>query len=158
MIFILSCIILLFLFFNFFLKKNDIWNAMFLFTFAFTMCGTLNEDVYKFIFLMPHEWIILITFIFLLQLGMVKKRRYPLAITWIDKLFMFYLATAVAIPFLANAGSDARKVTQEESANANGEATAMRRKVRRSMRELIGGLPSWWARGAPRVAAPVPRW
>ena len=103
MIFILSCIILLFLFFNFFVKKNDIWNAMFLFTFAFTMCGTLNEDVYKFIFLMPHEWIILITFIFLLQLGMVKKRRYPFAITWIDKLFMFYLATAIAIPFLANA-------------------------------------------------------
>ncbi len=76
---------------------------MVLVTFTFTMCGTLNEDVYKFIFLMPHEWIILITFVFLLQLGMIKRRRYLFAITWIDKLFIFYLGTAIVLPFLVNA-------------------------------------------------------
>jgi len=83
-------------------KKNGDSYLMFMVTLAFTMCGTLNEDMYKFIFLMPHEWVIAITLGLLLLMGMAKRRRYVFAITWIDKLFLFYLVTAILIPFLAN--------------------------------------------------------
>ena len=112
MIFVLFYLLLAIIILFFITIKNGDLYITFLICLSFTLCGTLNEKVYNFFFLSPHEWIILITFALLVLHGMAFKRSYLISYTWLDKFYLLYFIAALIAPFFSNLKSldDTRSV------------------------------------------------
>ena len=73
---------------------------LYIIIFSFILFGNCNEHIYQYL-LVPHEWIILITFTLLsMESFLLKPNKF--IITWVDKIFFIYLLSVVILPVLAN--------------------------------------------------------
>lgn len=69
---------------------------------ALILGGKLNEALFPSSFLSPSEWTIVILFMVLLSRDLALNRSYLLNVTWVDKIFFFYVFFAIIIPIFAN--------------------------------------------------------
>lgn len=84
------------------LKRNGNKYLYFIVILAFTLGGGLNITFFTFSFLSPSECTIVILFIVLLTKGLVLDRSYVFNVTWVDRIYFFYILCAIIIPIFAN--------------------------------------------------------
>lgn len=84
------------------LKRNGNRYLYFIAILAFTLGGALNRTFFTFSFLSPSECTIVILFIILLSKGLVLNRPYVFHVTWVDKIYFFYILCAIIIPIFVN--------------------------------------------------------
>lgn len=68
----------------------------------FILGGNLYDKKFQFFFLLPHEWAILIVFTVLTLDALIRP--YKFSVTWVDKIYFFYLLCVVLVPVLGNLG------------------------------------------------------
>ncbi len=84
------------------LKRNGNKYLYFIVILAFTLGGALNITFFTFSFLSPSECTIVILFVVLLSKGLVLNRPYVFHVTWVDKIYFFYILCAIIIPIFVN--------------------------------------------------------
>jgi len=70
---------------------------------SFILLNTLDKNVFQFMGLMPHEWVIIIFFIFV-------ELKYRLVVTWVDKFFFTFFLLAIIIPLALNYDSSVYEI------------------------------------------------
>ena len=87
------------------LKRNGNKYLYLIAILAFTLGGALNRTFFTFSFLSPSECTIIILFAVLLSKGLVLNRPYVFHVTWVDKIYFFYILCAIIIPIFVNSAN-----------------------------------------------------